>query len=133
MRKYWPALVVVGLVLVCAPRSRAQDTTAKTDVTAEAAVGTSVDNMALVGAADSFGKGTESLVCFSKVTGAADSEIEHVWYKGETEVLRMKLAIKASPFRTWSKKRMPADRSGDWRCDVVHAGKVLQSVKFRVE
>lgn len=133
MRKYWPTLLV-GLISVAAPtRASAQDTTAKAAPTVEAAVGTSVVEKALVGAAESFPVGTASVACFSRVTGAAGATIEHVWYKGDTEMSRKKLSIGGSPFRTWSSKKLPADAAGDWRCDVVQDGKVLQSVKFKVE
>ena len=88
---------------------------------------------ALAGAAESFPKGTAKLVCLSKVTGGENSEIEHVWYKGDTEVARVKLHVGGSPWRTHSSKKLDDDAAGNWRCDVVQDGKVLQSVKFKVE
>ena len=132
MRKYLSAGLVVALIASLPSRSAAQDSTAAA-VTAEAAVGTAVADRALTGAAESFPAGTASVVCFSKVTGAAGSDIEHVWYKGDAEMARVTLSIKGSPFRTYSRKKLPADAAGEWRCDVTHAGKVLQSVKFKVE
>ena len=135
MRNYRSGVLALVLVLVgvLPSRSRAQDSTAAPAATVEAAVGTSVADRALSGAAESFPAGTASVVCFTKITGAAGSEIEHVWYKGDTEMARVKLSIKGSPFRTWSTKKLPAAATGDWRCDVVQAEKVLQSVKFKVE
>jgi len=129
MRPY--SIALFALMAVAAPAA-AQDTTA-TEVTAEAAVGTNVVDKALSGAAESFPAGTAAVFCFSRVTGAANSEIDHVYYKGDTEVTRVKLKISGSPFRTWSRKTLPADAVGEWRCDVVHNGKVLQSLKFKVE
>ena len=131
MRKNWPALAALSLSIALPIRAHAQDSTKAPTV--EAAVGTSVADKALAGAAESFPNGTASVVCFTKITGAADSELEHVWYMGETEMARVKLAIKGSPFRTWSTKKLPAEARGDWRCDVVLAGNVLASVKFKVE
>jgi hypothetical protein len=131
MRKYWTAILVATLVGSLPASATAQDTTKAPTV--EAAVGTSVAERALVGAAESFPAGTAKVVCFTKITGAADMEIEHAWYKGDTEIARVKLPIKGSPFRTYSSKTLPADAKGDWRCDVVHAGNVLTSVKFKVE
>jgi len=135
MRNYRSVVPALALVLVglLPSRSRAQDSTAAAAVTVEAAVGTSVADRALAGAAESFPAGTASVVCFSKVTGAAGTEIEHVWYKGDAETARVKLSIKGSPFRTYSTKKLPADAAGEWRCDITQAGKVLQSVKFKVE
>lgn len=132
MRYFWPAVVALTGVVTLPSGAKAQDSAATRAVTVEAAVGTSVAAKALAGAAESFPSGTASVVCFTKITGAADTEIEHVWYKGNTEMTRVKLAIKGSPYRTWSVKTLPAEAKGDWRCDVVQDGKVLHSVKFVV-
>ena len=130
-------LVAPALAMILAPAARAQAPTqagaAKSAATVEASVGTAVADHALTGAAESFPKGTAKLYCFSKVTGAADSEVEHVWYKGDTEQGRVKLKVGGSPWRTYSTKTLGDDASGDWRCDVVQNGTVLQSVKFKVE
>ncbi len=131
-RWQWQVAAMAALAAFAAP-SHAQDSTAARTVTAEAAVGTGVADKALVGAAESFPRGTPIVWCFSRVTGLTDGEVEHVWYKGDAETSRVKLSIMGSPFRTWSSKRLPADAAGEWRCDVVHAGKVIQSVRFRVE
>ena len=129
--------VGAAIALVSATSARAQDPTqagaAKAAATAEVSVGTSVADRALAGAAESFPKGTEKLYCFSKITGAENSEVEHVWYKGDAEQGRVKLKVGGSPWRTYSSKTLGAEASGDWRCDVVQDGKVLQSVKFKVE
>ena len=135
MRKYWPALVAASLTLTTL--ATAQDATqAGTAMApaAEAQVGTAVENRSLSGAAESFPATTEKLYCFSRVTNVpAESEIEHVWYKGDTEMGRVKLRIGGSPWRTHSSKNLGSPATGDWRCDVVHDGKVIQSAKFKVE
>jgi hypothetical protein len=131
MRKFWP-LVLLALVAV-STKSSAQDTTAKAGASAEAAVGTSVADKALAGAAESFPASVGRLACFARVMNATDSEIEFVWYKGDAEQGRVKQSVKGSPWRTWSTKTLPANAAGEWRCDVVQGEKVLQSVKFRIE
>ena len=135
MRKYWPAVIAASLSLTSL--AGAQDATqagAAKAPAAEAAVGTAIANRALEGAAESFPASSGKLVCFSKVSNlAADSEIEHVWYKGDAEQARVKLKVGGSPWRTHSSKTLPEDAKGEWRCDVVADGKVLQSVKFKVE
>jgi hypothetical protein len=101
---------------------------------AEAAVGTSIENRMLGGAAESFPATTQRLWCFSRVSGAAEgSQIEHVWYKDSTEVARVPLKVGGSPWRVYSSKNLGENPSGNWRCDVVQDGKVLQSVSFKVE
>jgi len=141
MRKHWSASLLVGAaILFVSSTARAQDSTAKqagtpakAAATAEVSVGTAVADHAITGAAESFPKGTAKLYCLSKVTGAENSEVEHVWYKGDAEQGRVKLKIGGSPWRTYSSKTLGDDASGDWRCDVVQDGKVIQSAKFKVE
>ena len=137
MHRHWSAVLLLFAAIVIPSTVRAQDATqagaAKPAATVEAAVGTSIADRTLAGAAESFPKGTEKLYCFSRISGAADSEIEHVWYKGDAEQARVKLKVGGSPWRTHSSKMLGEDASGDWRCDVVQDGKVLQSVKFKVE
>lgn len=141
MRKHWSASLLAGAaIFFVSSTARAQDSTAKqagtpakAAATAEVSVGTAVADHAITGAAESFPKGTAKLYCLSKVTGAADTEVEHVWYKGDAEQGRVKLKIGGSPWRTYSSKTLGDDASGDWRCDVVQDGKVIQSAKFKVE
>ena len=131
MRKLLSAVALLTLSIAAPHYAQAQDSTKAPTV--EAAVGTGVADKALVGAADSFPAGTARVFCFAKVTGAPDSEIEFVWYKGDTEFARVKAPVKGSPFRTWSSKTMPGDAKGDWRCEVQQGGKALASVMFKVE
>jgi hypothetical protein len=139
MRTSRSASLFVGAVVALAFASTAhaqaatQAGAAKSAATVEASVGTAVADHAITGAAESFPKGTAKLYCLSKVSGAADSEIEHVWYKGDAEQGRVKLKVGGSPWRTYSTKTLGEDASGEWRCDVVQDGTVLQSVKFKVE
>jgi hypothetical protein len=131
MRNCWP---VVAVFMLLSNSVSAQDTTAASSgASADAAVGTSVSEKALVGAAESFPASAGKLACFARVMNATDSEIEFVWYKGDAEQTRVKQTVKGSPWRTWSTKTLPANAAGDWRCDVVQGEKVLQSVKFRIE
>lgn len=140
MRTHLSASLFVGatIALLSATTARAQaatqaGTATKAAATAEVSVGTAVANHELTGGAESFPKGTAKLYCLSKITGADSTEIEHVWYKGDAEQGRVKLKVGGSPWRTYSSKTLGEDASGDWRCDVVQDGKVLQSVKFKVE
>jgi len=135
MRKYWPAVLVAMFVVAArvSAQDAAQQAGAPKTPMAEAAVGTSVENRALLGAAESFAAGTAKLACFARITDAADSEIEFVWYKGDAEQARVKQTVKTNPYRTWTTKTLPADAAGDWRCDVVQGEKVLHSVKFKVQ
>jgi hypothetical protein len=59
--------------------------------------------------------------------------ISHVWYYNDTQMAIVDLAVNASPWRTWSSKRIVKDWTGTWRVDVVSAsGKIICSEKFVV-
>ena len=133
MRMYWPAVFVASLIVASPASSSAQEQAgAPTVAMAEAAVGTGVADRQLTGTAESFPVSTGRLYCYSKITNAADTEVQHVWYQGETEKSRVTLKIGGSPWRTWSSKTLGEVAAGDWRCDVVQGETVVTSVKFKV-
>jgi hypothetical protein len=136
MRKYWPAALVTSVFLLAPSMVRAQQqagATAAAAATAEAAVGTAVADRTLTGAGDSFKSADGTLYCFSKISNAENSEVEHVWYHNDAEVGRVKLRIGGSPWRTHSSKKLGENATGSWRCDVVQNGTVITSVPFKVE
>jgi hypothetical protein len=134
MRRFWPA--AVALTIIAATAGAQQPTQAGAPAPAASAdvqVGTAIENRMLVGAAESFALGTQKLFCFSRISNAAGSEVEHVWYKGDVEMGRVKLAVNGSPWRTHSSKNLGDDASGEWRCEVMRDGKTIQSARFKVE
>jgi hypothetical protein len=136
MRKYWSAVVLclAASTQVLAQQPQGAPAAAPTVAAiVEAAVGTSIAERQLAGAGESFPAGTAKLYCFTKISNAGDAEIEHVWFKGDVEQGRVALKIGGSPWRTWSSKSLGPDSAGDWRCDVMKDGTVLQSVRFKVE
>ncbi len=76
------------------------------------------------------------LVLWTKVTGApagAETTIHHVWFHGDTQVGDVELHVGGSPWRTWSRKTVPADWTGAWHVEVRDAGgAVLKRVDFTV-
>ena len=74
------------------------------------------------------------VVLWTKVTGAtAATTIHHVWFHGDTQVGDVELAVGSSPWRTWSKKTVPADWTGAWHVEVRDAaGTVLKRIDFTV-
>jgi hypothetical protein len=130
------AMTAMALCWVTAGRGQAQQAAGQETgpVVTEAAVGTSVADRQLQGAADSFPATVGTLYCFTRIGQTqAGAAIEHVWYHGDVEVGRKQLNIGGSPWRTWSSKLIPADATGDWRVDVVADGKVIKSVSFKVQ
>jgi hypothetical protein len=73
------------------------------------------------------------LVCWTKVSGAAGTTIHHVWFHGDTQVGDMELQVGGTPWRTWSRKTVPADWTGAWHVEVRDAaGAVLKRLDFTV-
>src|SRR5947199_8900216 len=54
------------------------------------------------------------LNCWTKVEGAGGSSLHHVWFHGDTQVGDVELQVGGSPWRTWSRKTVPADWTGAW-------------------
>src|SRR5438034_11118790 len=61
------------------------------------------------------------LVLWTKVSGAAGTALHHVWFHGDTQVGDVELQVGGSPWRTWSRKTVPADWTGAWHVEVRDA------------
>ena len=73
------------------------------------------------------------LNCWTKLEGAGGSSIHHVWFHGDTQVGDVELQVGGSPWRTWSRKTVPADWTGAWHVEVRDAaGTVLKRIDFTV-
>lgn len=73
------------------------------------------------------------LICWTKVEGAGGSSIHHVWFHGDTQVGDVELQVGGSPWRTWSRKTVPAEWTGAWHVEVKDAaGTVLKRLDFTV-
>ena len=73
------------------------------------------------------------LICWSKVTGAGGTSVHHVWFHGDTQVGDVELQVGGSPWRTWSRKTVPADWTGAWPVEIRDAaGTVLKRIDFTV-
>ncbi|MGH7606976.1 MAG: DUF2914 domain-containing protein [Gemmatimonadales bacterium] len=73
------------------------------------------------------------IVLWTRVTGGEGQTVHHVWFFGDTEVGDVPLAIGGSPWRTWSRKTVPAEATGAWHVEVRdEGGNVLQRIDFTV-
>jgi len=105
----------------------------KADVTAEVAVGKSIDKNMPVDTASTFPADVGAVVAWTRVTGAeAGTKISHVWIHG-ADTAKVELNVGGSPWRTYSRKTLGADATGDWKVEVQDsAGKVLATKSFKV-
>ncbi len=81
-----------------------------------------------------FGPDVENVAFFTKVEGATgEAFVFHVWTFEGKEVRRSKLPVRASPYRTWSSKRVKG-LPGKWRVEVLDPlDRSLGVVEFTVE
>lgn len=86
------------------------------------------------GASATFGPEVDSVSVLSRVEGATgEAYVTHVWTFEKREIRRTRLAVKASPYRTWSAKRV-AGLPGKWKVEVFDpVGRSLGAVEFVVE
>ncbi|MGD2136178.1 MAG: DUF2914 domain-containing protein [Gemmatimonadales bacterium] len=117
--------------LVAAPLG-AQEAEEAQEVSVEIAVGRSVVDRMPVDTASTFPADVGELACWTRVTGAAGTTIQHVWIHGDNE-FPISLDIGGSPWRTWTTKTIPAEWDGEWRVEVREAdGTVLATASFTV-
>jgi len=83
---------------------------------------------------DNFEASVGKLYCFSNIIGARSPvEITHVWYFGNTERARIKLAVRYSSWRTYSSKVIRSQDIGNWHVDVLGPeDEVLQTLRFKI-
>jgi DUF2914 family protein len=134
---------IVVLALVAGRGVAAQDSTqapasapgaATASVTVdEAVVARSVLDRQPQDTGSAFTPDVGQLICWTKVTGASGASVHHVWFHGDTQVGDVELQVGGSPWRTWSRKTVPADWTGAWHVEVRDAaGAVLKRIDFTV-
>jgi hypothetical protein len=136
MKRMLPLALVLGLASGLA----AQDTTAaaaapaaQSTATVEAVLARTVMDRAPQDTGVAFPPDVGTLVLWMRVTGGAGQTLNHVWFHGDTEVGNVPLAIGGSPWRSWSRKTIPADATGAWHVEIRDAaGTVLKRIDFTV-
>jgi len=125
MRHMVPCLALT-LVAAAPPSDRA-------DVTAEIAIGKTIDKNMPADTASAFPADVGAVVAWTRVTGAeAGTKITHAWIHG-ADTSKVELNVGGSPWRTYSRKTIESDQTGDWSVDVMDAsGKVLASKSFKI-
>jgi hypothetical protein len=66
--------------------------------------------------------------------GAPGRWVEHVWFHGDNEIARVRQKVEGPTWRTWTRKRILPEWTGDWRVEVqAEDGTVLAERFFTVE
>ncbi len=102
-------------------------------VDAEIVIALSVADREPVGAGEEFPLDVGQLAAWTRVTGAANTTIEHVWrHQGNENVIPLSIG-QGPQWRTWSRKTIPSDWTGQWTFEVRDAdGNVIATTTFTV-
>ena len=138
------ALLTPVLVLGLVSSLAAQDSTAKpaappappaaaSNVTVEAVLARTLVDRAPRDTGSAFPDSVGTVVLWMRVTGANGQTLHHVWFHGGDQVGDVPLTVGGSPWRTWSRKTIPADAKGAWHVEIRdEAGTVLKRIDFTV-
>ena len=77
----------------------------------------------------------DSLFCYTKISNSGSKqEVKHIWYYENKEMTTVSYNIKTSyNYRSWSKKTIYPNQTGNWRVDVVSKiGDLLGSREFTI-
>ena len=125
------SLALAGVIVLTAAAPAGQQ--APDAVTVEIAIGKNIADRMPADTASAFGTDVGTLVCWTKVTGAAaGTKITHVWSHGPHSAT-VELTVGGSPWRTYSRRTIPSDWTGEWKVEVKdETGKVLATKTFTV-
>lgn len=77
-------------------------------------------------------KNIRQIYLYTQISGGKNETIYHRWRYKNQIMATIALKIKASPYRTWSSKRMSSAWQGEWTVEVLDKDKQLVSrVQFR--
>ena len=129
--------LAMALVAFAVAPLAAQDSTAAHPAAlqvTDAAIAKSVVDRAPQDTGSTFGADVAQLICWTKIEGASgDMTVHHVWFHGDQQVADVELHVAGSPWRTYSRKTVPADWTGAWHVEVRDAnGTVLKRLDFKV-
>ena len=128
MRLWKLAPVAALAALAAAAASAPRQETVAVDIV----IGKSIADRMPVDTGSTFPADVGSLVCWTKITGAANMKISHVWTHGPHSAA-VDLNIGGSPWRTYSRRTIPSDWTGEWKVEVKDsAGTVLATKTFTV-
>ena len=135
MKTMLPITLLLGLAsgLAAQDSTAAAAAAAQSAATVEAVLARSVVDRAAQDTGVAFPPDVGTLVLWMRVTGGDGQTLNHVWFHGDTEVGNVPLTIGGSPWRTWSRKTIPADATGAWHVEIRDAaGTVLKRIDFTV-
>jgi hypothetical protein len=124
---------VFALAMIAAAQTDQDVVKPQAGITIEPVLCTGVEDRMPIGEATNFPADVEKVYLWTKITGAKDMVIHHVWLHEGREMADVELTIKGSPWRTYSYKTIPPEWAGNWEAKIVGPdGNVLKSISFTV-
>ncbi len=127
---------VIVFVALMIPMSTWSQTESKatSSLTAEAQICTGIQERMPTGMAETFPPEVGQVYLWCKITGSAgETTVKHIWSFNGKEVATVELAVKSSPYRTWSAKKIMPHMTGDWSVKIVDAqGNTIKEMAFKV-
>ena len=126
MRTLSLGLLALGLIAAVPPAGQQAPSV-------EIAIGKSIASGNAVDTASAFDAAVGQVAGWTRVTGlTAGSKITHLWIHG-ADSSRVELNIGGSPWRTYSRKTIPAGATGDWTLEVLGPdGAKLGAKSFKI-
>jgi len=116
-----------------APAPAPAPAAAPSNVSVEAVLARTLVDRAPQDTGTAFPDSVGTIVLWMRASGASGQTLHHVWFYGDTEVGDVPLTISGSPWRTWSRKTVPAEAKGAWHVEIRDdAGTVLKRIDFTV-
>jgi hypothetical protein len=116
-----------------APPPAAAAAPAPSNATVEAVLARSVVDRAPQDTGSAFPDSVGAVVLWMRVSGGNGQTLHHVWFHGGDQVGDVSLTIGGSPWRSWSRKTVPADAKGAWHVEIRdEGGNVLKRIDFTV-
>jgi hypothetical protein len=129
---YLSRLLMAVFTLALMPAASTAQQQADTTVTAEIVIAINVEDREPVGGAEQFPVDVGELFGWTRVSGASNTTVEHVW-RYQNHELVVPINIGGSPWRAWSTKNVPPEWTGEWTFEVRDgSGNVVASVTFTV-
>lgn len=132
--KRWliPGLVLVLSLFVHLQPLIAQDASEAAVSVEDAAICQQVVDRVPIGTGDVFSPDVPELYCFTRIVGATvDTEVTHNWYFKGNLMSSVVLPVGSASWRTWSKKEMSPELTGEWMVEILsQEGVPLESIIF---
>jgi hypothetical protein len=76
-----------------------------------------------------------TVIFWTRLAGGAPGRwVEHVWFHGENEIARVRQKVEGATWRTWTRKKILPEWTGDWRVEVrAEDGTLLAERFFTIE